>query len=718
MKKHIQVTGFVLIALQSMMLVMAFAEAEYFPVFLQQIGHLHPLLIHLPIAFILLLLPLIFLIDASKEEQKNLMQLFLHYNAMFATIAAILGLMAASSNDYDPSTIFNHKWLSISTAILSHVLIYMYRFFHSNKRIWNSSVVFTCLSMMIGSHFGGSLTHGEGYLSFDDTPKFNTEFKPLTDSTMVYKDVINTVIINKCIECHNDKKSKGGLNLSSYASFQKGGKNGATWVSGNPDKSLFIQRMLLNMEDEKHMPPKGKSQLSEEEKFLFKEWVVRKADAALKFHTLDIKDTLRYIIEKIVTKSPVKKQAKSYSFENASESSIKALNSPFRRILPIDVNSPALVVKFYLKEKFEIKLLEECSPLSKQIIEFNLSTMPVDDKVFGILSKYENLERLNLNGTNIKGENLGLLSANKKLEQISLANTDVDNTAAEKLGDIKSLKAVYVWNSKITAEEVKQLQKKYPSIKWDIGYIPDDKELLKLTPPSPVNIDKMILEPGEKITLKHPLPGAQIKYTIDGSKPDSINGILYTKPFSITGLTSLNAVGASAGWLTSEPSSYMYFLKGNKIDSAVFINQPSDKYKAKGSITLIDLNKGTPGNLNLNWIGFRENSLKTGFYFSEGKKISKIILSMADNTGSYVFPPEKIIIKAGVDKNHLKSVGTLLPAQPLQQRSASLIPYTIDIKPGAYPYIEIEAVNVQSLPKWHPGKKEKGWVFADEVFFY
>jgi hypothetical protein len=35
-----------------------------------------------------------------------------------------------------------------------------------------------------------------------------------------------------------------------------------------------------------------------------------------------------------------------------------------------------------------------------------------------------------------------------------------------------------------------------------------------------------------------------------------------------------------------------------------------------------------------------------------------------------------------------------------------------------YKYIEIEAFPVSVLPKWHPGKGEKGWVFVDEVFFY
>ena len=74
--------------------------------------------------------------------------------------------------------------------------------------------------------------------------------------------------------------------------------------------------------------------------------------------------------------------------------------------------------------------------------------------------------------------------------------------------------------------------------------------------------------------------------------------------------------------------------------------------------------------------------MKVGFHLSEGNIISKVILSLADNTGSYVFPPEKIIIKGGADKQHLKTLGSLIPVQPKEQRNSSILPLTIDFAPG------------------------------------
>jgi hypothetical protein len=713
---HIQIIGSLLMLLQALMIVMSIVSLNEIPVWFQQIGHLHPVLLHLPIAFIVLILPFSLFFKKENEQEKLFMSYFLHYTALLTTITALLGLLSASSNEYDAEILFKHKWLSISTAILSHILVYIFQISQFKRTAWLISVIIVL--MIVGSHFGGSLTHGEDYLNFSKEEISSKEFKPLTDSTRIYQDIVQTVLVNKCIECHNEKKQKGGLNLTSFASFQKGGKTGTAFAVGDPDQSLFIQRALLEINDNKHMPPKGKMQLSTEELFLFREWTKRKADTLLKLHQIEATDTLRKIIEKIVQFTSVKNTSKDYPFSKASEEKIASLNSPFRRILPLDVHSPALVVKFYLKEKFSIQLLEECSPIAKQVIEINLSTMPADDNIFKHLPMFENLEKLNLNGTLISGKQLSALKSNKKLSTIYLANTSVGMADVEALGSLPSVQSVYLWNSKVTDKAAMTLQQTFPQIKWNIGYVPDEKELLKLTPPSTANTEKMILDQGELVQLKHPLPGAAIRYTIDGTVPDSVNGILYSKPFSISGLTQVNAIAVSKGWLSSNPSTFTYFLKGAKADSAVLLHKPADRYRANGSVALIDFNKGTPANLNLNWLGFRDETMKAAFHFSQPKQITQAVLSIADNTGAYVFPPEKIIIKAGANKSNLKIIGSINPIQPKAQRSAGILPITVQLAAGIYPYIEIEAINVQRLPNWHPGKKEKGWVFVDEVFFY
>jgi hypothetical protein len=370
-----------------------------------------------------------------------------------------------------------------------------------------------------------------------------------------------------------------------------------------------------------------------------------------------------------------------------------------------------------LKEKFSINMLEECKSISTQVVEINLSNMPVDDKLFPLLSQFENLEKLNLNGTSITGKNLDELVKNKNLQQLSLASTVVNLSSLDGLAK-SAIKHVYLWNTKVTEQDLVSLKKKMPSIAWDLGYIPDKNELLKLTPPKPINTDRMILGKDEKIILKHPLPEVQIKYTLDGSKPDSLSGNIYQTPILASKITRVIAVATNKGWISSDASDYTFFQEGQKVDSVQLLNLPSEKYRKNGKLLLIDLKKGFPEILNLNWLGYKENSFKTGFYFSNNQEKSQVVVSAADNTGAYVFPPTKITVRGGDSPNSLKTIGSLSPEMPKGYRSNGVLPYIVSIQKGNYKYIEIEAFNIQSLPSWHGGKGEKGWVFVDEVFFY
>ena len=362
-------------------------------------------------------------------------------------------------------------------------------------------------------------------------------------------------------------------------------------------------------------------------------------------------------------------------------------------------------------------MLEECKSIKEQVVEINLSGMPVDDKALPILIQFENLEKLNLNSTLVSGKNLDELVKLKKLKQLSLTGTAIDIKALNGLAK-SSIKTIYVWNTKINEAELASLKKNIPAINWDLGYIPDKNEVLKLTPPKPLNTDQMIIGTNENITLKHPLPGVTIKYTLDGSIPDSVNGLEYKNPITSSQITRVIAIAIRDGWISSSTSDYTFFQQGIKVDSIELIHQPAEKYNKNGKTTLTDLKKGFPEILNLNWLGYKEQSFKTGFYFTDETMKSKVVLSAADNTGAYVFPPISITVWGGDNPKNLKKIGSIQPAMPSAYRSNGVLPYLVPIEKGKYKYIEIEAQNIQSLPSWHGGKGEKGWVFVDEVFFY
>jgi hypothetical protein len=67
------------------------------------------------------------------------------------------------------------------------------------------------------------------------------------------KDV-SPILKASCSKCHTGKDAKGGVDLSSYAAMKKGGKGGAVFVEGDPDKSPLVTSISGDKPD---MPKKA-----------------------------------------------------------------------------------------------------------------------------------------------------------------------------------------------------------------------------------------------------------------------------------------------------------------------------------------------------------------------------------------------------------------------------------------------------------------------------
>ena len=597
MPNRLYIFSNVVLVLQIFLLLFCFADLNALPSSVLFVGKLHPVILHLPITLILLLLPFSLFV-AKRKQQKNITTIFdlmLHCIALVSTLTAITGFFLAAGGGYDADSLVFHKWLGVSIALLSHALIYLNKLLETKPLAWNFVLAFTVLISVAGSHFGGTLTHGDGFFSFSNN---------------------------------------------------------------------------------------------------------RKSDSANK-----------------------SENEKTYPFLAVPTAVIERMNNPFRRVLKVSAKSPALVVKFSIREKFDIKLLTECNEIAEQITELNLSGMPVDDQVFPILTGFVNLEKLNLNSTSISGDGLKILMTLKKLEQLSVVNTDVDLQEVLPLIKIGSLKHVFIWNTKIREQDLVLLKSKSPRINWEMGYQANKNEILQLPPPYLEDNENLIFENELNVALKNPFPNAKIMYTTDGLAPDTSNSNIYTKAVYTKELLRIKAVTSLDGWITSEVIDFTVYPKGIACDSVTLLSKPN-RGKSFGGKILIDGRKGysqTADQLYNSWLGFKKENFKAGFHFGSNPTLHQIVVSTADMTnssGASVFPPTKITIKGGNNAKNLKTIGSLSPEMPHVRRPNASIPYVVLIKPGNYAYIEIEMLPLKSLPTWHQEKGQNGYVFLDEVFFY
>ena len=544
------------------------------------------------------------------------------------------------------------------------------------------------------------------------------EEEKITDSSTLFAAAVRPILKSKCFSCHNEKKAKGGLVMTTEEKLLTGGKNGPVWKPGNALNSHIIQNINLPEEEKKHMPPKDKPQLSREEAELIFAWIQAGADMKKTIKDYAEGDTIRSLAARFVH-LPKENEEKKYLFAAADVSTIRQLNGPFCSVFPLSQNSQALQADFFVKEKFDRKKLEELLKVKEQLVVLNLDNMPVTDDDMKMIYQFSNLEKLLLNNSLITNNGLKEMGKLKKLQSLSLSGTMIDKNTATWFSQADSLKEVFVWNTKISAADAAELQKQNGKINFNTGYVPDEKEILVLTPPLVKN-DEFILNEQEKIILKHQVPGVIIRYSLDGTEPDSISAAEYKEPITVNGFTTLKTRAAKTGWYSSPVLSFSFFKKGAKPSSAELINAPNEKYKGEGPATLIDSKKGLAESFNdAAWLGFREKPFEAFFYFDTVKTISSISISYNENVQSYLLPPEYVEVWAGDEKNKLKFIKKTTPLQPTEKeknvvRNGGI---KIDFPPSTFKVYKIVAKNVSKLPKWHPGKGDKAWVFIDEIFF-
>ena len=78
-------------------------------------------------------------------------------------------------------------------------------------------------------------------------------------------------------------------------------------------------------------------------------------------------------------------------------------------------------------------------------------------------------------------------------------------------------------------------------------------------------------------------------------------------------------------------------------------------------------------------------------------------------------PPYQVQLWGGTDKHHMKPLGNLKPEQPVKGTPNSIIPLEINFDPVKVSYLQLLMKPLPSLPSWHPGKGQKGWIFVDEI---
>jgi uncharacterized membrane protein len=439
-------------------------------------GRFHPLLVHLPIGFLLLGIILLWLSRNSRFAMPPIvLKTIWLLGSLSALASSVSGYLLSLSAEYDADTVNWHMWMGISVTVVAF-LLFLNPTVYKRKITYILSVLLAVLITITG-HLGGTLTHGEGYL----TGKTETESAPATTAKNItdvqeaklYEDIVQPVLQTKCYSCHGLQKQKGKLRMDNPQFLLKGGKNGEIVIAGKADESEMIKRILLPDSDKKHMPPKQKPQLTEKENMLLHWWIEQGADFTKKVKEIQQPNKIKPILlalqagNRTVVKDSVFIPAEPV--EQADQKIIQSLKDRGVIVLPVAANSNYLTVSFVSLTNVTKQDLNWLAALQKQLVSLKIGNTNINDSALAIIGKCSQLVFLQLNNTKITDNGISFLSSLQHLRSLNIVGTAISSKGLQALQKLKSLQSVYMYQSKVTAADWPVLKKMFPNTILDSG---------------------------------------------------------------------------------------------------------------------------------------------------------------------------------------------------------------------------------------------------------
>ena len=220
-------------------------------------------------------------------------------------------------------------------------------------------------------------------------------------------------------------------------------------------------------------------------------------------------------------------------------------------------------------------------------------------------------------------------------------------------------------------------------------------------------------ETGTLDAVARTIDNAPIYYTLDGSEPTTASE-KYTDVIKIDKPCTLRTVAIRPSGSSKITKDEISFSKSSM--KPITMLQPINKqYEFSGATVLVD---GMTGNMNYKtgrWIAFYTNDLEAVIDLKGATEISSMTLHTCVEKGDWIFDTRGITVSVSDDNQTFKEVAS--EAYPAMKESDPNQIYTHELKfdPVKTRYVKVKALSEQSIPSWHGGKGNPGFLFVDEI---
>jgi len=445
------------------------------------LGRFHVLALHLPISIVIAAVALDFLARRPRHAALAQASPFLWgAAALSAVLTAALGYMHFAEGGFSgPSAEAHRLWGSV-TALAAVAAWWLARGGDRAGALRLGAGLSMLVLVSITGHYGGNLTHGTTFLQ-EYAPSFLRGLigaaprrPPVTSVAAAdpYLDVVQPLLEQRCGTCHNDDKRNGGFSVGSYDSTLVGGDTGRAFVPGNIEASEALYRTSLPPDDDAFMPAEGKTPLTAQQVAILRWWVAAGAPRDTTVGAVGAPGNVEPLLAAQLglggAAAVTAATAPSATADAKLVASLTAAGLLARQVsqsdarLVVSPSAPGTAV--------EAATLAALASAAAEIVDLNLAGTGLDDEGLRAIGPLPAVTHLRLARNSLTDAALEGLAASPQLTHLNLyGNAALTDAGLDALGQIATLRELYVWQTGVTASGVAQLRARRPELVVDFG---------------------------------------------------------------------------------------------------------------------------------------------------------------------------------------------------------------------------------------------------------
>lgn len=211
------------------------------------------------------------------------------------------------------------------------------------------------------------------------------------------------------------------------------------------------------------------------------------------------------------------------------------------------------------------------------------------------------------------------------------------------------------------------------------------------------------------------LPGTEIYYTLDGSKPTK-SASPYKHPLQVDTTCVLRAVSYLSNGLSSDELTKEVVVNKATFRPVRLLTPPAERYQGEGGKVLADGIRSINFHNTGLWVGYYTSDMVAVIDLGSLQRISSVEVSALTDLSAWIMGPQAISVFLSSDGKSYKRVSRQTyqaPTDAMGEKRSELNRLSFNKKSARYVKVLVEPF--KGLPKGHSGEGEPPFLFVDEI---